>query len=187
MADSLYLCRHGETEWTLSGQHTSITDLPLTENGKRQAEQLRSRLQNCHFDAVFVSPLRRARMTCNIAGFANVAEVNEDLIEWKYGDYEGITTQEIRHSVPSWTIFTHGAPNGESVADIEERCDRVIEMVNMIEGDVALFSSGHFSRALAVRWLGWPIKFGRQFILSTATISILAYERSVPAVKAWNS
>jgi len=183
----VYLCRHGETEWSLSGQHTSVTDLPLTEKGRRQAEALKQALEGKTFAKVFVSPLLRAKKTCEIAGYMDEALVDEDLFEWRYGDYEGRRTDDIRKEVPDWSIFTHGAPNGESVEEITVRADRMIEKVRAVEGPVALFSSGHISRVLAVRWLGYPTLYGRNFTLSTATLSILGYERENPAVRLWNS
>lgn len=187
MVEAIYICRHGETEWSLSGQHTSVTDLPLTENGIRQSEALRDRLGKRPFDAVFVSPLKRALETCMIAGYSKEAVVDADLIEWNYGEYEGVTTAKIHQTDPSWSIFTHGAPGGESVEEVKKRSDRMLAKLKAIKGEVAIFSSGHISRALAARWLGLEISYGSSFILGTATLSILSYEHGVPAIKLWNS
>lgn len=182
----LYICRHGETEWSLSGQHTGITDLPLTENGVRQAQELAEKIRGHHFAKVFTSPLMRAKHTCEICGFPH-ASIDEDLFEWRYGDYEGKKTSEIRDAVPGWNIFDNGAPNGETPQQISDRADRMIRKIRTIDGDVAIFSSGHFSRALAARWLGFPVTLGKHLILSTATLSILGYERENPAIKQWNA
>ena len=182
----VYLIRHGETEWTQSKQHTGLTDIPLTEEGKEQAKWLKTQLGDLQFKKVFCSPLERAKTTCEIAGFSKEAEVDPDLVEWDYGDYEGKTTEEIRKIDPKWTIFSKGAPNGESVGDVENRAQRVISKVGAIPGDVALFSSGHFSRVLAAKWLRLTVAEGRLFLLSTASLSILGYERETPVLSLWN-
>lgn len=182
----VYICRHGETEWTLSGQHTSYTDITLTENGEVQARQLKKRLEGISFDKVFTSPLIRAKHTCDIVGFGKGAEIWHDLFEWNYGDVEGKTTQEIRKTTPGWTIFNNGAPGGESIQEVSDRADRVIERVRQFDGRVALFSSGHFSRVLAARWLGLSAKEGALFALNTASLSILGYERDTPVLHLWN-
>ncbi len=182
----VYLCRHGETEWTLSGQHTSYSDIPLTENGKVQAAKLMKRLNGISFDKVYSSPLIRAKTTCDIVGYGSEAEIWDDLFEWRYGDLEGKTTPEIRETIPGWTIFDDGAPGGESIQEVSGRADRVIEKVRQFSGRVALFSSGHFSRVLGARWVGLPAGAGRSFVLNTASLSILGYEREVPAIKLWN-
>jgi broad specificity phosphatase PhoE len=182
----IYLIRHGQTDWSLADKHTGLTDRPLTDEGKREAEKLRKQLAHLSFDKVFVSPLKRAYETCTICGFEKSAEVLPDLVEWDYGDYEGMTTAEIRKSDPDWSIFSKGAPGGESLADIEKRAKRVLAKVASIEGDVALFSSGHFLRALAVTYLGFPITSGRGLLLSTASLSILSREHGLPVISLWN-
>lgn len=181
----VYLCRHGETEWSKSGQHTSHTDLPLTEAGVEQAERLAARIAHHKFDRVYVSPLQRARHTCEIAGYGGI--VADDLFEWEYGDYEGITTAEIRKKEPKWEVFSCGGPNGESPEDVTARADRMIKTLYDAEGDVALFSSGHFLRALTARWLEQPVTLGRHLELGTGTLSILSYYREFPVLKLWNS
>jgi len=186
MRKKIYLCRHGETEWSRSGQHTSVTDLSLTENGQKQAEMLHNKIKGINIDHVFCSPLKRAQETCKICNLLNRAVIDDDLFEWRYGDYEGITTKEIHRTVPDWSIFTHGAPNGESIDQIRERADRMIAKINAIDGDVALFSSGHFSRVFTVRWLDLPVEAGKHFILSTASLSILTFEHEAPAIYLWN-
>ncbi|MEM1283067.1 MAG: histidine phosphatase family protein [Chlamydiota bacterium] len=183
----VYICRHGETEWSLSGQHTSVTDLPLTSKGVQQVKGLASRLERIEFAQVFCSPLLRAKQTCEIAGLLDLAVIDDDLFEWRYGDYEGLKTVDIRKSVPEWSVFTHGCPGGESTQEITERADRMVEKIRLVQGDVAIFSSGHFSRVLTARWLGLPVITGRHFILNTGTLSVLTYERENPAVKMWNA
>jgi len=182
----VYLVRHGETEWTQSKQHTGLTDIPLTDEGRRQTEWLKSRLKGLHFKKVFSSSLARAKETCEIAGFLNIAEIDEDLVEWDYGDYEGKTTPEILKTDPKWNIFTSGAPGGESIGDVGVRASRVIAKVHQIQGDVLIFSSGHFSRCLAAKWLQYSISEGKHFVLSTASCSILGYEKEDPAILLWN-
>jgi probable phosphoglycerate mutase len=185
---SVYLARHGETAWSLSGQHTGRTDIPLTERGERNAARLGERLAGLAFAQVFTSPLVRARRTCELAGFGATAEVDPDLAEWDYGDYEGRRTSEIRQSWPGWQLFRDGCPGGESLADVAARADRVLGRVRAVGGDVLLFSSGHFLRVLAARWLGLDPSAGRYFLLSTATLSILGYEHdpSEPVLRLWN-
>ena len=182
----VYLIRHGETEWTLSKKHTGLTDIPLTDEGRLQAEWLKGKLEDKKFKKIFCSPLERASETCEIAGLMKQAEIDEDLVEWNYGDYEGKTTAEIREMNPKWSIFTKGALGGESIGDISARTGRVISRLRDIPGDVAVFSSGHFLRALAARWLHLPVTEGRLFLLSTASISILGYERDTPVLVTWN-
>lgn len=183
---NVYLCRHGETEWSLSGQHTSVTDLPLTTHGLEQAANLAKSLQGLKFAAVFCSPLIRALQTCEILGYGPQAIIDEDLFEWRYGQYEGLPTVEIRKEAPEWSVFTHGCPGGESIEEVGSRADRMIGKIRDIKGDVAIFSSGHFTRVLAARWLGFPVEAGKHFILGTATLSILGYERETPALRLWN-
>src|SRR5262245_33989426 len=150
----VYLARHGETAWTLSGQHTSFTDLPLTERGERNASRLQQRLRGLTFATVFTSPLQRARQTCDLAGFGSVANIDRDLVEWNYGKYEGRRTADIHKERPGWQLFRDGCPSGESPSQIGARADRVVERVRGVDGNVLLFSSGHFLRVLAARWLG---------------------------------
>lgn len=184
----IYLARHGETEWSASGRHTGRTDLPLTEQGERNARQIGERLQGLHFTRVLTSPLRRARRTAELAGFGAVLEVDPELVEWNYGDYEGRRTAEIHQERPGWSLFRDGCPNGETVAAIGARADRVIARLRALSGNVLLFAHGHILRVLAVRWLGLPVEDGRLFLLSTATLSILGYDhdRDEPVVRLWN-
>jgi len=182
----IYLIRHGETEWTLSRKHTSFTDLSLTDNGRQQALWLKKKLAPIKFKKVFCSPLQRAKETCEVTGLYDHAEIDPDLVEWNYGDYEGKTTAEIRETNPKWVIFNDGAPNGESLADVSARAMRVIVNARTISGDVAIFSSGHFLRALAAKWLQKPVSEGKHYVLSTAALSILSYEREVPVLLTWN-
>jgi probable phosphoglycerate mutase len=184
-----YLARHGETAWSLSGQHTGLTDLPLTENGERVARCLGTRLSGITFAKVFTSPLQRARRTCELAGFGAVAEVDGDLVEWNYGEYEGLTGAQIRAKRPDWQLFRDGCPGGESPDDVARRADRVVDRVREIDGDVLLFSSGHFIRVLACRWIGVePTVTARSFMLSTASLSALGYENDLsrPVIRLWN-
>jgi probable phosphoglycerate mutase len=184
----VYLARHGETEWTLSHQHTGLTDIPLTARGERNARRLGERLKGIPFARVFTSPLQRAKRTCELAGYGGVAEVGPELVEWNYGDYEGRKSADIRKERPDWQLFRDGVPNGETVAEIGARADRVSARVRAIDQDVLLFSSGHFLRVLAARWLGLEPGAGRLFYLGTATLSILGYEHSKnePALHLWN-
>ncbi len=184
-----FVARHGETAWTLSGQHTGLTDLPLTERGERNARRLAERLHGVRFARVFTSPLRRAFRTCELAGFGRVTEVDPDLVEWNYGDYEGRRTAEIRAERPGWELFRDGCPGGETPQQIGVRADRVIGRVRAVNGDALLFTSGHFIRVLASRWLGLePSVNCRFFMLSTASLSALGYEneRSRPVIRLWN-
>jgi probable phosphoglycerate mutase len=185
----IYLARHGETAWSLTGQHTGLTDLPLTERGERNAGRLQERLKGLKFAKVFTSPLQRARRTCELAGFGTVAEIDRDLLEWNYGEYEGRRTAEIRAERPDWNLFRDGCPGGESPPQVAARADRVVSRVRAVEGDVLLFSSGHFLRALASRWIGLELTTtARSFMLSTASLSALGYEGSLsrPVVRLWN-
>jgi len=182
------LARHGETEWSKSGQHTGLTDLPLTARGESDARSLGERLRECRFTRVFTSPLQRASRTCELAGFGAVATIDADLVEWNYGDYEGRRTAEIRAERPGWTIFGNGAPGGESPDEVAARADRVVARVRAIDADVLLFSSAHFLRVLAARWLGLPPSAGALLLLGTASVSVLGYDhdRTEPAVRLWN-
>jgi broad specificity phosphatase PhoE len=191
MSDNLprvYLARHGETAWSVSGQHTGMTDLPLTPRGERNARRLGTRLQGIYFDQVFTSPLQRASQTCALAGFGPGAQVDGDLVEWNYGAYEGKTTAEILKERPDWQIFRDGCPGGESVTEITARADRVIARLRALQGATLLFSSAHFLRALAARWCGLNIDFGQYLCLDTATLSIVGYDHNLtePALKLWN-
>ena len=184
----LYTARHGETAWSATGQHTGLTDLPLTERGERNAKRLRERLAGLRFAKVLTSPLQRALRTCELAGFGAVAEVDPDLVEWNYGDYEGLRTAEIHAVRPDWQLFRDGCPNGESPQDVGARADRVVSRVRAFKGDVLIFSSGHFLRVLAARWLGLEPFAGKFFMLDTASLSALSYEHdlSSPAIRFWN-
>ena len=191
MSDTLpvvYLARHGETAWTLSRQHTGVTDLPLTPQGEADARRLRAGVEGLTFAFVLTSPLRRAVQTCELAGFGATAHTDPDLMEWDYGAYEGRTTAEIRAERPGWDLFRDGAPGGESPAEIGTRADRVIRRVRAIEGDALIFSSGHFLRVFAARWLGLEPGAGRSFVLGTASLSAVGYEhdRSEPVIRLWN-
>ena len=184
----VYLARHGETAWSASGQHTGLTDLPLTPRGERNARQLQVRLQGLSFAKVFTSPLQRATRTCELAGFGASAEVDRDLVEWNYGQYEGRRTEEIHAERPDWRLFRDGCPGGESPMQVGARADRVVQRVRAIRGNVLLFSSAHFLRTLAARWLGLDPSSGGYFLLSTASLSALGYEHdlSEPAIRLWN-
>jgi probable phosphoglycerate mutase len=185
----VYVARHGETAWSLSGQHTGLTDLPLTANGERNAQQLGQRLEGLTFAKVFTSPLQRASRTCALAGFGAVAEIDGDLVEWDYGQYEGRRSAEIHAERPDWQLFRDGCPGGESPSQIGERADRVVERIRKVRGNVLLFSSGHFIRVLAARWLGLGAgSAGRYFVLSTASLSALSYEHNLsqPVIQLWN-
>jgi probable phosphoglycerate mutase len=182
----LWLVRHGETEWSRDGRHTSVTDLDLTERGVEVAESLRTKLADLTFDQVLSSPRSRAVRTAELAGFEDV-EVDDDLVEWAYGDYEGVTTAEIREKVPDWTVWTHPTPGGETAAQVGARLDRVVAKVQAAGERVLVFGHGHSLRALAARWIEQPVTDGRFFRLDTATLSTLAYERDVPVVLRWNS
>jgi len=183
----VYLIRHGETEWSLSGQHTGITDIPLTENGRKVAKLLAPVLAKESFALVLSSPLERARQTCDLAGVGACAEIDRDLAEWNYGVYEGLTPKQIHAQAPEWMLFRDGSPRGESPEQIGARVDRVIARVRAVEGHVALFAHGHIFRVFAARWLGFPATAGCYFLLDTATLNILSYYRGIPAVKRWNA
>ena len=185
----VYLARHGETAWSLTGQHTGLTDLPLTERGEHTARRLGERLQGMTFAHVFTSPLKRAQRTCELAGFGSVAAIDPDLVEWDYGQYEGRRGTEIRAERPDWNLFRDGCPGGESPSQVATRADRVVRRVRTLEKDVLLFTSGHFIRVLAACWLGLqPTANSRYFMLSTASLSALGYEQhlSRPVIRLWN-
>jgi broad specificity phosphatase PhoE len=183
----VYLVRHGETEWSLSGQHTGSTDIPLTENGREVAKRLEPVLARQTFALVLTSPLQRARKTCELAGLGEGAQIDRNLLEWNYGSYEGLTPQQIHAKAPGWMLFSDGCPGGESPEQVGVRVDQVIARVREVEGHVALFAHGHIFRVFAARWLGLPATAGCHFLLDTATLNILSYYRGIPAVKRWNA
>jgi broad specificity phosphatase PhoE len=186
----LYLMRHGETAWSLSGQHTGRTDIPLTEQGEQDARKLAERLRAVDFSRVFTSPLQRARRTCELAGLGKVAEIEPDLAEWDYGDYEGQRPADIRKARPDWNVFRDGCPGGESPAQVSKRADRMIARLRTFEGNIAIFSHGHFGRVLGARWIVLEIRQAQHLLLNTASVSILGYEHNlaeVPAIVLWNA
>ena len=185
----VYLARHGETAWSLSGQYTGLTDLPLTERGERNARRLAERLRGLNFTKVFTSPLQRASRTCELAGFGAVAEIDQDLVEWNYGDYEGRYSAEIHKEHPDWEMFRDGCPGGESPSQASARADRVVSRLRAVPGNVLLFSSGHFTRVLATRWIGLEVTANaRRFMLSTASLSAVGYEKDLSrsVIRLWN-
>jgi probable phosphoglycerate mutase len=182
----VYLIRHGETEWSLSGQHTGITDIPLTENGRKVAKRLEPVLAKESFALILTSPLQRARETCELAGLGERAEIDRDLMEWNYGEYEGLTSREIRQKVPGWLLFNDGCPGGETPEQVGDRADRMIARARGEPRNVVLFAHGHLLRVLAARWLGFPTSAGRHFLLDTGTLNILSYYQGAPAIKGWN-
>jgi probable phosphoglycerate mutase len=183
----VYLARHGETAWTVSGQHTGLTDLPLTKQGEQNARRLGARLRGLRFAEVFTSSLQRARRTCELAGYPE-ADVDRELVEWDYGRYEGLKTADIHKERPDWDLFRDGCPGGESLAEIGARADRVIAQLRATPGDVLLFSSGHFLRVLAARWLGLDAAVARYLSLGTSALSVLGYEHNTthPVIRLWN-
>jgi len=183
----IVLVRHGETEWSEAGKHTSATDLPLNERGRERAKAVAPKLADCEFAAVLVSPLRRARETCELAGFADRAEVADDLFEWRYGDDEGRTTEDIRRDRPGWTVWSDGPQGGETAEQVRVRVDRIIEQAGNATGDTLLFAHGHILRALAARWIGLEVLGGARLALGTATVSRLGYERDTRVILAWNT
>ena len=183
----VYLLRHGETEWSLNGRHTGVTDIPLTENGRKLARQLRPILAREKFVMVLNSPLQRARDTCELAGLGTLASVDQDLMEWNYGEYEGLTTEQIRQTRPDWSVFRDGCPGGESPLQVSVRADRIVSRVRTVDGNVALFSHGHILRVLAARWISLSASYGENFLLDTATLNVLGYYRESPAFKIWNA
>lgn len=184
---NLFAIRHGETAWSLSGQHTGTTDIPLTDNGRRLAQRIRSALAEETFALVLVSPMQRACETCELAGLGSRAVVEPDLVEWNYGEYEGLTPWQVNEMAPGWLIFRDGCPGGESPEQVGARVDRVIARARAIEGNAALFAHGHVLRALAVRWLGLPAGAGQHFMLGTGTLSVLGYYHEIPAIRIWNA
>jgi probable phosphoglycerate mutase len=188
-SQKVLLIRHGETEWSLNGRHTGSTDISLTENGRTVARLLKPVLADQTFALVLTSPLRRARETCELAGFSEREEIDRDLVEWNYGEYEGLTPKEIHAIKPGWMIFTDGAPGGESPDQVQARIDRVIAKIRAVadKGNVAVFAHGHLIRAFAARWLGLQVSDGRFFLLDPATVNVVGYYRDVPAIKRWNA
>ncbi|MEA2079660.1 MAG: histidine phosphatase family protein [Pseudomonadota bacterium] len=184
----IYLARHGETEWSLTGQHTGRTDIPLTERGERNASSLGKLLEGVSFARVWTSPLQRARRTCELAGLGDVAEPDDDLVEWDYGEYEGVRTVDIQKTHPGWNVFHHGCPAGETIDDIAARADRVIERIRQVDGNVILFSHGHFLRVIAARWIQLPPIEASRCMLTTASLSMLGYEHNLdePVIRHWN-
>src|SRR5712692_151967 len=185
---TVYLARHGETAWSITGQHTGLTDLPLTERGESNAKRLGERLSGIKFERVCTSPLRRAMRTCELAGFGPAASIDADLVEWNYGKYEGRLTADILAERPGWCLFRDGCPDGESPEQVAERAARVVKRIRGVAGNVLLFSSGHLLRVLAVRWLGMETICAKFFKLRTASVSALGYEnnRNQPAILFWN-
>jgi probable phosphoglycerate mutase len=186
MSAELWLIRHGETEWSLSGAHTGRTDLPLTSAGREKAAALKRRLDGRKFALVLTSPLQRARETCQLAGYDDAAQIEPNLCEWDYGDYEGRTSEQIRSEVPSWSVWTHAVPNGETIDQVAARARATIERASKAKGDVALFAHGHILRVLAACWLDLPPACGRLFALATASVSVLGYERDTRVITRWN-
>jgi len=184
----VYLVRHGETAWSLTGQHTGCTDLSLTERGERDARRLGEKLAGLAFAKVFSSPMQRAARTCELAGFGGAVEIDRDLVEWNYGRYEGLRTVEIHAKHPDWHLFRDGCPDGELPDQVGIRADHVVSRARAIHGDVLIFSSGHFLRVLAARWLGLEPAAGRFFMLNTGCVSILGYENNLsqPVIRLWN-
>jgi probable phosphoglycerate mutase len=184
---SLVLVRHGATEWSVSGRHTGRTDLPLLEEGRDQARAVAPLLAGWTFSTVLVSPMQRARETCALAGLGEAAEVTDELCEWDYGDYEGLTTAQIREDVPGWTVWSHAIPNGETIEQVAARADRVIERALAVDGDVVLFAHGHILRVLAARWCELVPQEGKRLVLGTGTRSVLGWEHEYRTIREWNS
>jgi broad specificity phosphatase PhoE len=182
----VFAIRHGETAWSVTGQHTGTTDIPLTDNGRRLAERLRPVLAKENFARVFTSAMQRARETCELAGLGNAAAIDPDLVEWNYGEYEGLTPEQIHERAPGWLIFRDGCPGGETPDQVGQRADRVIARIRAIDSDVALFAHGHVLRVLVARWIELPPGAGQHFLLDTGSLCVLGYYRDIPAVKVWN-
>jgi broad specificity phosphatase PhoE len=182
----IYLCRHGETQWTLTGQHTSFSDIPLTKHGREQAGAMGKHLQGIHFHTVLVSPMARAKETLALTGIQHPGIINPHVVEWDYGRYEGITTDQVHEKYPGWNIFDNGAPGGESLEEVSARADLVLKSLIYEKENTLIVSHGHFLRVLAARWLGLTANAGKLFTLSVASISILGYEREHHVIKMWN-
>jgi broad specificity phosphatase PhoE len=183
---NVFAIRHGETAWSLSGQHTSTTDIPLTENGRRLAQRMRPVLATNAFELVLCSPMQRARETCELAGLGDKAIIDSDLVEWNYGEYEGLTPQQVDEVAPGWLIFRDGCPGGEAPEQVGARMDRVIARLRAFSGGTALFAHGHVLRVLVARWIGLHAGGGQHFLLDTGTLCVLGYYRDIPAVRIWN-
>jgi broad specificity phosphatase PhoE len=183
---TIYLIRHGETEWAKNGRHTGRSDIPLTDTGREQAGFLLPIFDDVKFARILSSPLQRALETAKLAGLSSSVELDEELLEWDYGDYEGLTTKQIRERVSDWSIWTHLCPNGETIDQVSERADRVVARLRSIAGNVAIFSHGHLLRILVSRWIGLSADHGSRFLLGTSTLSILGYENECPVIKTWN-
>jgi probable phosphoglycerate mutase len=181
------LIRHGDTAWTVGGRHTGTTDIPLTENGRAAARRLAPLAAMMNFSLVLTSPLRRARETCELAGLGHLAQVEAALVEWNYGEYEGLTREHIQERAPGWNLFTDGCPGGESPAEVAARADRVIESFRGVAGDIAIFAHGHFFRVFAARWLRLSPAFGAHLLLDPATVSVLSHYRNLPVMQRWNA
>lgn len=184
--NKIYLIRHGETEWSKTKQHTGRSDIPLTEHGEAQAKSLAPRLAQVEFSKVYVSPLKRAQRTCELAGFRDKAELTDDLYEWDYGEFEGLTTPQIREQIPGWNLFSGGVKGGETINEVAQRADSILEKAAQFEGNIALFSSGHISRVIGARWLDLPPQSSQLLALSTASVSILGYEHEWKVIHLWN-
>jgi broad specificity phosphatase PhoE len=187
MADQIYVARHGATEWSKSGQHTSRTDLPLLPEGEDQARGLRGKLAGVEFSLVLCSPLRRARETCELAGFGDVAEITEDLVEWDYGEYEGLTTPQIRETAPTWWLWRDGCPGGEMPGEIGARVDRALGRFAAVDGNGLVFAHGHVLRVLTARWLEMEVAAGARFKLEAASLGILGHERDTHVIERWSA
>ena len=183
---NVFAIRHGETAWSLNGQHTGKTDIPLTDNGRRLAARMRPVLAANPFGLVLCSPMRRARETCELAGLGDRAIIDSDLVEWNYGEYEGLTPKQIQEVAPGWLIFRDGCPGGEAPEQVGARVDRVIARSRAVAGDTALFAHGHLLRVFAARWIGLPASGGQHFLLNTGTLCVLGYYHEIPAVRIWN-
>jgi broad specificity phosphatase PhoE len=183
---NVFAIRHGETAWSLSGQHTGTTDIPLTDNGRRLAQRMRPVLATKSFGLVLCSPMQRARETCELAGFGDKALIDSDLLEWNYGEYEGLTPKQIHEVASGWMIFRDGCPGGEAPEEVGARVDRVIARSRAADGDTVLFAHGHVLRVLVARWIGLPASGGQHFLLNTGTLSVLSYYREIPALRIWN-
>ena len=183
---NVFAIRHGETAWSRSGQHTGTTDIPLTDNGRRLAERMRPVLASTAFGLVLCSPMQRAQETCELAGLGDRAIIDSDLVEWNYGEYEGLTPKQIHEAAPSWLIFRDGCPGGEAPEQVGARVDRVIARSRAVAGNTALFAHGHLLRVFAARWIGLPASSGQHFLLNTGTLCVLGYYHEIPAVRIWN-
>ncbi len=183
----IYLLRHGETEWSRNGKHTGVTDVPLTEHGRATAARLKAALGKQNFAMVLSSPLQRARQTCELAGVGDKATLEPDLMEWNYGEYEGLTTKQIQQNRPGWSVFHDGCPGGETPEQVSARADRVIAKIRAANGHVAVFAHGHILRVMAARWINLPVLFGENFLLDTATLNVLGYYYDTAALKIWNA